>query len=307
MALAYFAREKTEVAIMEVGMGGRLDATNVITPLVTAITNISLEHQAYLGPHLLDIAGEKAGIVKEGVDVITGAQQRAVVQLIESVCQKKKAPLWRVGRDFRYRMKGGLLHYYGMTHRMHGLELGLKGQFQGRNAALALAVIERLGEMGFRISSDDVRAGLKHVVWPGRMHVLARDPTIILDGAHNPGAVKTLARSLKADFQFRSLILVIGVMADKDIAGILREIVPISDYVIYTRPVYSRAASPDILAAKAKGFGKPGRVVPVLTEALEEARKMAQKEDLIVVCGSLFTVGEALTHFDPEKNRPDGF
>jgi dihydrofolate synthase/folylpolyglutamate synthase len=305
MALVYFARENTDVAIMEVGMGGRLDATNVITPLVSAITNISMEHQLFLGSRLLDIAGEKGGIIKEGIDVVTGVTQPAVISLFRSICKEKSAPLWRIGKDVRYRTTRSGLHYYGLKRRLNELRLGLKGYFQARNAALALAVIERLERNGFRISSEHIRKGLINTTWPGRMEVVAKKPTIVLDGAHNPAAIRALADCIRTEFKYRRLILVIGIMEDKEIGQLLRGIVPLSDYTIYTRPIYYRAASPEVLMSKASPLGKPGEAVPLLTDALDKAREMADPTDLIVVCGSLFTVGEAMTYFDPDTYKAD--
>ena len=308
MALVYFAREKTDVAIMEVGMGGRLDATNVITPLVSVITNISLEHQFYLGNRLLDIGAAKGGIIKEGIDLVTGATQSQVIDLFRSLCQEKGAPFWRLGKEMRYRRgKGSTLDYFGIARHLQKLELGLKGRFQIRNGALSLAALELLEKKGIKITSEQIREGLKKTIWPGRMQIMGKAPTILLDGSHNPAAVSALAASIKGDFRYRRLILVIGVMEDKEIGKILRAIVPISDYAIYTRPVYSRAASPETLATEAGPLHKEGEVVPRLTEALDRARDLADPEDLIVVCGSLFTVGEAMSYLDPETYKPDGF
>ena len=307
MALVFFAEEKTDIAIMEVGMGGRLDATNVITPLVSVITNISMEHQFFLGSRLLDIAREKGGIIKDGVDVVTGATQLPVINLFRSLSREKGAPLWLLGKEIRYRTTEAGLHYYGTRRRLNGLHIGLNGRFQARNATLAVAAIERLEEKGFNISSRDIRQGMKGTIWPGRMQVVAKDPTVILDGAHNPAAIRALAESINTGFKYRRLILVIGVMEDKDVGQLVRGIVPVSDYVIYTRPVYSRAASPEILMAEAVPLGKPGEVKFLLTEAIERARQIADPRDLIVVCGSLFTVGEAMTYFDPKTYRPDDF
>ena len=307
MALAYFAREHTDISIMEVGMGGRLDATNVITPLVSVITNISMEHESYLGSRLLDIAGEKGGIIKKGVDVVTGVTQPSVIGLFESICGNKKSRMWRLGKDIRYRTTALGLHYCGINHHLKGLNLGLRGKFQSRNGALALAAIEQLEEKGFSISSRDIREGLKKAIWPGRMQVVAKNPTIILDGAHNPKAMRTLADAIKTGFQFRRMILVIGVMKDKAIGQILRRIIPLSDYVIYTRPVYYRAASPETLMTNGSRLGKPGEIAPLLTEAIKKAKEIADPQDLIVICGSLFTVGEAMTYFDPETYKPDDF
>jgi len=305
MALIYFAREKTDLAIMEVGMGGRLDATNVITPLVCGITNISLEHQDFLGNRLVDIAGEKAGIIKDGVDVVTAAAQPSVIKKFESIATEKGAPLWRVGKNIRYRTTASGFHYRGLGLRIRGLRLGLQGMMQAHNAALALGIIERLSEKGIRVSEENIRNGLQNTVWTGRMQIMGTNPTILLDGAHNPGALRMLARSIRAGFQYRRLILVIGVMADKAIGEMMRIIVPLADYVICTRPLYYRAADPEVLMKEVAPLGRPGEKVSLLTDALTRAREMAGPHDLIVVCGSLFTVGEALTYFDPETYRPD--
>jgi dihydrofolate synthase / folylpolyglutamate synthase len=307
MAFLYFAREDTDIAIMEVGMGGRLDATNIITPLVSVITNISMEHQFFLGSRLLDIAGEKGGIIKKGVDLVTGATQPSVISLFKSICREKRASMWRVGTDISYRTTKYGFHYKGIKRRFNRLHLGLKGSFQVRNAALALSAIELLEKQGFRISPGHIQEGLKNSFWPGRMQVMAENPTVLLDGAHNPAAIRALAVSIRTGFEYRRLILVIGIMADKEIGQLLRGIVPIADYVIYTRPVYSRAADPEILMAAAAPLEKPGKVEPLLTKAIEKARDIADPEDLIVICGSLFTVGEALTYFDPETYGADDF
>lgn len=305
MALVYFAREKTDLAIMEVGMGGRLDATNIIHPLVSVITNISLEHQDFLGTSIREIAGEKAGIIKEGVDLVTGARRPQVVEEFRATCRAKKAPFWRIGEQIRYRMTPSGLHYYGPARRMNSLLLGLKGHFQARNATLALAVGELLERKGFPESQEQVRAGLKNVDWPGRMQVISTNPEILLDGAHNPGAARALAGALQEEYRNRRIIVVIGVMDDKDIREILKWIVPLGDHVIYTRPRYYRAAAPERLMAEAASFGVTGEIVPALFPALDRAGNLANPSDVIVVCGSLFTVGEALSYFDPEKYNPE--
>ncbi|MDB9822605.1 bifunctional folylpolyglutamate synthase/dihydrofolate synthase [Deltaproteobacteria bacterium] len=306
MALAYFARENTDISIMEVGMGGRLDATNIIRPIVSAITNISLEHQFFLGSRLIDIAGEKAGIIKKGVDTITAATQPSVIRLFKSICAEKTAPFWRVGKNVRYRFTGSGFNYYGFNHVLRNIEIGLKGKFQRRNAALAIAITELLEKKGFRIHYRDIIEGLRDNTWPGRLHLISSHPLIVLDGAHNPGALRELAESLKIDFSYKRLILVIGVMEDKDVENIIGRIVPMADYVICTSPVYSRSADPADLIRYVSSLRKPGEVVSLVSAAIEKAKEMAGPEDLILVTGSLFTIGEALTHFDPEKYRPDG-
>ncbi|MFC1884872.1 bifunctional folylpolyglutamate synthase/dihydrofolate synthase [Thermodesulfobacteriota bacterium] len=307
MALLYFAREKTDISIMEVGMGGRLDATNIIKPIVCAITNISMEHQFFLGSRLLDIAKEKAGIIKNGVDVITAATQPEVIKLFESIAKEKSAPLWRIGKDARYRTTQSGFDYFGQKLRLNGLEMGLKGKFQVRNAAHAIFILERLKHLGFQISAQYIREGIRKARWAGRMQIISRNPSILLDGSHNPSAVRALAKSIKTSLSYKRLILVIGIMEDKEIGPILRGIVPEADYVFYTRPLYPRAASPNALMAKSQGLNRPGESVKLLTAALDKAKEMAEPEDLIVVCGSLFTVGEALSYLEPEDYKPDEF
>ncbi len=305
MALIHFAREECDIAIMEVGMGGRLDATNVIRPMVSVITNISLDHQAFLGRRILDIAGEKAGIIKRGIDVVTAAKQPAVLGLFQSVCDAKKAPLWRVGRDMRYRRGAEGLDYRGIDWRFKNLELGLRGDFQHRNAATALGALEILARKGIQVSPREITEGLKHPCWPGRVHAISENPLIVLDGGHNPAAVRVLADSIGREFRYKRLVVVLGIMKDKDIAGVVSAIVPRADYVVYSRPAYNRAATPEEIEEKARSFGKPGVVTHSLGEAIEKAKAIAGPEDMILICGSLFTVGEAMTRLAPERYRPD--
>jgi dihydrofolate synthase/folylpolyglutamate synthase len=305
MALIHFARENPDISIVEVGMGGRLDATNVIRPLVSAITNISLEHQSFLGSRLTDIAGEKAGIIKPGIDLITAATQPQVIKVFSDTCKRRKAPFWRVGREIRYRRTGAQLNYYGMGRIEKDLDLGLLGKHQLRNAALALAVIELIERRGFTVSSEHIREGLNKPRWPGRMQVVSRKPLIILDGAHNPDAMRILVNSMRDAFQWKHLILVLGIMGDKDIPRIIKRIVPIADYVIYTRAEYYRAAEPQVLMKEAAPLRKQGEIIPTIPEALRKAKGRSGPGDVILVTGSLFTVGEAMACLEPEAVQPD--
>ena len=298
MALLLFEREKTDVAIMEVGMGGRLDATNIIQPIVSVITNISLEHQDFLGHRLVDIAGEKAGIIKKGVPLVTGATQPVVIELFEAKCQEKHAPFRRVGKDVRYHSKASSFNYYGFRLSLKNVELSLKGRFQYRNAALALAVIELMADEGFEITSGNILEGLRDTRWPGRMQVISEKPLIVLDGGHNPAAIGKLSESVRHCFDYKRLILVLGVMEDKDIRGIVEGIVPIADYVIFTKPDYYRSASPEKVMRAAAVFENKGEIQADIPQALDKARNIADSDDMILVCGSLFTVGAALTSLD---------
>jgi dihydrofolate synthase/folylpolyglutamate synthase len=300
MTLLYFSREVVDISIIEAGMGGRLDATNVITPMVSIITTIGLDHQHFLGDTIIAIAKEKGGIIKKGVDLITAVHQPAVVSLLTSLCKKHGAPFWRVGQHARYRrLPSGLLGYYGLHNRFTNLTLGLKGRFQHRNAVLALLALEILKRKGITISDEAIQGGLADPLWPGRLEEVASHPTIILDGAHNPSAMRSLAQAIGNDFDFKKLIVVVGIMEDKDIKHILAEIVPLAYRVIYTRPAYYRAANPHYLIDVAKKFGKDGEVHFPLSKAIERARELADTKDLIVITGSLFTVGEAKSYLDP--------
>ncbi|MGE5839242.1 MAG: bifunctional folylpolyglutamate synthase/dihydrofolate synthase [Deltaproteobacteria bacterium] len=305
MGLVYFEREEVDIAVIEVGMGGRLDATNVIRPAVSVITNISFDHQAFLGNTLEQIAEEKAGIIKKGIDLAAPASQPRVIEIFRETCKERKAPFWRVGQDIRYRATGNRMNYYGFRRTFRDLELGLAGTYQHRNAAVALSVIELLDQKGIRVSEDHIREGMKGAHWPGRLQTVSTDPLVILDGAHNPGAVRCLSKAIRAGFQYRRLILVLGVMADKDVSGVLRGIVPLADYVVFTRPEYYRAAAPEALMQAAVPLGKPGESQPTLARAIERAKGLANREDLILVTGSLFTVGETMAVLDPETYKPD--
>jgi dihydrofolate synthase/folylpolyglutamate synthase len=305
MALSYFSGENNDISIMETGMGGRLDATNVIKPLVSVITNISLEHQDFLGNRLIDIAGEKAGIIKWGVDLVTAATQPSVINLFKEICEGRKAAFYRVGRDFRYRSKGAEISYFGMKRELKGLRPSLAGRYQCRNAALSLAVIETLETKGYRISEKHIRDGLGDTVWPGRMQIMSRNPLVIVDGAHNPAGARELADSITGGFSHDRLIVVMGIMGDKDINNIIRLISPVADYIICTKPDYYRAADPGRLMKEVSSLGKQGEAVNSLPGAIERAKAMASSKDLVLITGSLFTVGQALTILDPVKYCPD--
>lgn len=306
MALTHFYDHKTDFAIMEVGMGGRLDATNIITPMVSIITNIGLDHKGFLGNTILDIAREKGGIIKRNIALATAATQPSVIRLFESICRQNDAPFWRVGSDVRYkRSPNGLFSYYGIRNRFSGLKIGIKGRFQYRNAALAMLALEILQSKDIFVPDEAIKFGTNDIMWPGRVEQVSSDPFIILDGAHNPHAMSSLSKSIRDDFNYDKLILIIGIMADKDIAGIIKKIIPMANIVIFTKPDYYRAEDPHRLLKMAKKFKKPGEVHFPLSSAIERAKELAGKRDLILITGSLFTVGEAETYFDP-INYPPG-
>lgn len=294
MGLLYFAEEKVDWAVMEVGMGGRLDATNVITPKVSVITNVSLEHQEYLGNTVAAIAREKAGIVKNGVPVITGVSQPTALGVVKAECLRREAPLYCLGKDFRVRRNSDLtFRYKGMKRHGPSLRLNLVGHHQVRNAGLALAsleVLDRDGHVAWNPSA--IAEGLASVHWPARLEILDRQPLVILDGAHNPNGAEALKRAIEEDFAHRRVHLVLGIMADKDIAGMLKRLLPIADTAVFTQPRYARAANPERLRELAGPYLKHYEIISEPALAIERARSLAGPDDLICITGSLYFAGE---------------
>ncbi len=294
MAFLYFAEEEADLVIVETGMGGRLDATNVITPEVCLITNIGFDHQEYLGATLSSIAREKAGIIKPGVPVITGALQPVAQGIIKTACMNKSAPLYRFKTDFRVRRNSkGDFQYRGMGINLPALRLNLPGRHQLGNAALALAACEILEQKRLVLLQPDlIRGAMGEVRWPARLEVLETKPTIVLDGAHNPQGAESLRDALREVFSYKKLHLVIGVMADKDIPGILRRLLPLAETAIFTKPAYARAANPEDIRRMARPYIQKCYVISDPAAAIREARNLAGPEDMICITGSLYFAGE---------------
>jgi dihydrofolate synthase/folylpolyglutamate synthase len=298
MAFLYFLEEKADPIILETGMGGRLDATNIVQPLVAVITNIARDHEDHLGRGLLAIAGEKAGIIKAGAPLVTYATQKSVLDLFRRRCGELATPLYQGGVDFKTRGRGGMrFDYHGLAKELPKLGLSLTGRHQYRNAAVALAVLELLEKRGLAISPEAVREGLQKTRWPGRQEQVAQDRRILLDGAHNPAAALTLAQTLKQARGNGRLIYVMGIMADKEVDTILARLLPLAQTVIFTRPQYFRSATTVDLARRAAPYHLEVIQVPRVAEAIQRAQALAGPDDRIVITGSLFTVGEAKEYF----------
>jgi dihydrofolate synthase / folylpolyglutamate synthase len=294
MAFLQFQEAKVDVAVLETGMGGRLDATNVIDPLLSLITPISLEHQQYLGKTLLQIAGEKAGIIKPGRPLLTTARQPRVIELFGRKCQEMGAPFYAFGKEFWGKQAGPrVMDFQGVRHRWEALRLGLAGSHQVLNASLALAAAEILMEEGFPINEERVREGMAGAKWPGRLELVGDSPRVLLDGAHNPAATRALKKALQEEFPRKRLIMVLGIMADKEIPKMMSNLIPLVDLLFLSRPQMDRAASLEILRKNASIWRKPTWEVADVGTAVETAMAKAGKKDLVVVTGSLFTVGEA--------------
>jgi dihydrofolate synthase/folylpolyglutamate synthase len=294
MALHHFALKKVDWAVLETGMGGRYDATNVVQPEVTVISNISMEHQEYLGNTLADIAREKAGIIKEGAGVVTGARQKSALAVIEHVAKGSGVPLYRLGRELRIRRDGkGGFTYTGVSRRWSHVKIGLLGDHQIANASLALGAIELLLDKGLQLTDESIYSGLKSTQWPGRLEVVSREPLVILDGAHNPSAVRMLKKFLEKSNVSGRLIMVVGILEDKAWKPMLRLLAGVADRMIITRPEYERSADPHQLALFARSLKEDLFVLPHLPEAVSFALREADPADTVCITGSLYTVGDA--------------
>ncbi len=300
MALLHFCQKRVDLAVLEVGLGGRLDSTNVVNPLLSIVTNVSKDHEAILGRSILKIAGEKAGIIKKDRPFLTAATQPQVLRLFSKACAERGAPYFRVGKDFRYVRRGEKeFDYEGLQRKLWSLQLSLWGLHQIVNATTALGAMEILEDLGYPVSIDAMVEGLKEVSWPGRLEVISTSPDVVLDGAHNPAGAIVLRESLEKEFRYRHLILLVGIMKDKDAGSILRTLAPLADHIILTKPHTDRASVPTSLFKVLRQNGKRAEIVEDLGEAIGKGISMLDREDLLCITGSLYTVGEARAYLLP--------
>ena len=304
LGLLWFAESGVDVVMLETGMGGRLDATNVVTPLISVITSISMDHEAYLGTTLGEIAGEKAGIIKPGVPVVSGANSPEAAAVIARVAGERQAPLYVLGQDFDYApLPDGSWDWRGGPafgeRTLQQLRSSRESLVQPENDALTVAAALLLQQRGFALGENHLRQGLAQVKWPGRMEYFeAGDEQggatrYLLDGAHNPDGVKNLAKTLGEKFPRRRLIALWGSMVDKDLTPILAAIAPLVDVFVFTRPAGERAATPEQLQALLpESWTGKAICCADITTALDLARREAMAEDLVLVGGSLYLLGE---------------
>lgn len=304
LGFLHFAREEVDFAVIEVGLGGRLDATNVITPEVAVITALSLDHTQFLGESLAEIAGEKAGIIKQGVPIVLAPQQAEAESVISQIAAEREAPLLMVGVDWQYETLSGNLR--GQRIRVGDIERGapvfeislpLLGDHQVENAAVASAALHLLSERGYEMPVAAIQRGLAEVDWPGRFQILAESPHIIIDAAHNRHSAARLRETLMALFPDRSVRLVFGASADKDVDGMLEELAPIVKHTYLAKAFHPRAADPELLQEKAERAGLTSTVRVRVMDAVAEALRAAKSEDVVLVTGSLFVIGEVLSRW----------
>ncbi|HMF15149.1 MAG TPA: folylpolyglutamate synthase/dihydrofolate synthase family protein [Gemmataceae bacterium] len=309
VGFSHFVRRRADIAVIEVGLGGRLDSTNVCHPVASVITSISFDHTQMLGTELANIAGEKAGIVKPGVPVVSGATVPEAREVIERICRERGAPLKQLGVDFGYEYKPGVVDQIASTpptvrvlSSLRSLgdgissacPLGLLGEHQAANAAVAVTVIEHLRLRGFHVGEEAVRGGLATVKWPARMEVMGRHPLVVLDCAHNVASATALVKTLKTSFSETRRWLVFACSSDKDLAGIFRVLVPHFQHVFLTTYAGSaRATPPGRLAEILRSVSDvPATMFASAADAWHAAHGKASPDQLICITGSVFLAGE---------------
>ena len=296
MALLHFDRQKTDWNVIEVGMGGRLDSTNLCQGRACIITPISYDHESSLGTRLSQIAQEKAAIIKHPCTVISGSQENEVIKVIQDQSHNHQASLLLLGRDFQidtqsHSLQGQVFHFNGPEIWYKGLEIALMGRHQSVNAGLAVAACTSLTDSF--VTEQSIRQGLKTARWSGRLEVCGTNPSLLLDGAHNIDSFKKLTASLSELFPHKRKIWVFGIMKDKPLAEITELISDYADYIIATQPNNDRSTPPEQIRKTFENFTKPIDLVDKIPLALDRAYQVANPEDVIVVTGSLFTVAEA--------------
>ncbi len=312
MAYLYFSRKGIDWGVIEVGMGGRLDCTNVITPEASVITRISYDHKEFLGDTLTAISGEKAGIIKKGIPVICSSQDEEAEDVIIKKSSEESSPLYIFGRDFNSILKksdinGVVFDYIDHELTIPNLFTPLAGDYQLINASVAVKAVsvilrqkqnENASSETFEF--DRLRTGLAATRWRGRLEIVSRNPLIIIDGAHNPDASEKLSFFLREKLSNYNIILVTGIMSDKDISGILKPLLPLCHEIIFTSPNYGRAASPETLYDFALKEGFSSKTAPTVKEALKKGLEIAESlnrkdlEPLVLITGSFYTIGEAM-------------
>jgi dihydrofolate synthase/folylpolyglutamate synthase len=307
LAFMYFADNNVDIAVIETGLGGRLDSTNVVEPKVVGITSLSIDHQMQLGKTIELIAQEKAGIFKKGVPIVTVPQDPAAMKVLKKQALELKSPISITGADIDFSCRFESSREFGPhtricvttpTSRFEHLRVPLPGEHQAMNCGLALAMLDKLKACGFKIDDEKAVSGLKDVTMPGRMEIICNDPRIMVDAAHNAASIRALIQAIGQHIPYDSMVMIFGCNADKDVNGMLEQLQYGADKVIFTRSNCPRAMHPQDLADKYNEIcGKMCQTALTLREAMRIAQSAVGREDLICVTGSFYLVGQAKTQY----------
>ena len=301
MAFRCFRDRGVGAQVIEVGLGGRLDSTNVVQPLACGITSLGLDHTEVLGDTLAEIAMEKAGIIKHGVPVVCAPQRPEALGVVREVCDAQGSNLTLAGQDIRWSQESASLDGQTFTletaRRTYRLAVPLLGEHQMENAAVAVGLVEALAEGGIDVPPEAIEEGLRRVEWPCRLEVLRREPLVIADGAHNPHSAGRLVEAMRSLIPGRRLMLVVGVSRNKDVEGVAYELSRLSPAeVVATRSRHPRSAQPELLAREFERYGSLARTADSVAEAVDEVVASVSEDDVVLVTGSLFVAAEAREH-----------
>ena len=306
LGFQYFAQKKVDIAVIEVGMGGRLDATNIITPEISIITNIDFDHTKALGNSLELIAAEKAGIIKSNIPCVTACRDNVARKTIRDICISRNARLISTADSYPW-----TVHYLDLSGchfdvstprgRYGNVFTNLSGRHQVENAVTAMAAIECLDDRGFKISKENVLTGIGNAHWRGRLQLISQKPLILADVAHNGAGMKTLKEAIQELLPQKNIIVVLGILSDKDYSAMMDDIGQFAATLIIAKPVTKRAADPRLLAERAQEIGIQWQIIPEVSEAFEKALSIAGDNDVIIVTGSHYTVGEVLANYENMK------
>ena len=308
MAFLHFAEQETDINVIEVGMGGRLDATSLCKGDITIITSIAKDHTSYLGTKIEEITFEKASVIKEGGTVFAIKGTKKVHEVIKSISDIKSATAQFLGEHFVLKKNPGkkspsLITYQNPNVCLKDLEISLAGGFQASNAALALsACLHHARKSGKEISEQSIRTSLKNTSWAGRMEVISSRPTILLDIAHNPAAVKEMAKSAQKLFSYTRVIVIYGAMKDKQSDEMLQELTNFADHFILVRPNQERSENPTRFKKILKKYNTPCEVIESIPKAIRKVKQTALSDDMVCITGSIFTVGEARHYLENESD-----
>jgi dihydrofolate synthase/folylpolyglutamate synthase len=298
LAFVYFFQKNVDFLVLEVGLGGAIDSTNVVTPLVSVLTNVGMDHMDYLGNSIAEIATVKSGIIKAGVPVVTAADDSDALDIIREVSRKNNCALVEVGRDVSWEIKKSTVE--GQEFNLHTTEgdyqnlfIKLAGQHQVINAATAVAAVEALSKSGYNISKDIIRQGLAEATWPARLEMVSQNPHVLLDGAHNLHGAYTLRKALSEVFSYKNLILVFGMLGDKEREKVVAQLAPLAKVVIVTKPNSPRAGDWEKIADEVRKHTGEVHLIENIHQAVRKAMEIAGDEDLVCVTGSLYMVAEA--------------